>query len=144
MIRERIKVARQSIDAGERAIAAARAELDDLQLAESVLLRLSKPAEYQTVGMTLPFQAETTTHAQSKTENGNPYKEGTNKALFYAVLYESESPWLTANEVQERSSNMRGWEIPMSSVSPGLSDMKASGVIERDGLKVALKNRLAA
>lgn len=61
----------------------------------------------------------------------------------WTALRVADRVWLTANEVQEFASKLRGGEgIPMSSVSPGLSDMKQDGTIERDGMKVALKSRL--
>lgn len=60
----------------------------------------------------------------------------------WAALQSASRVWLTANEIQESASKLKGGDIPMSSVSPGLSEMKQDGTIDRDGMKVALKSRL--
>lgn len=64
------------------------------------------------------------------------------RALFMSILRQSENPWMTANEIQERASAIKGQEVPMATVSPTLSNMKNVGVIRREGLKVALTERL--
>lgn len=74
-------------------------------------------------------------------EEAPRFREGSNKAHIYQTLMESHSPWMTANEIQVQASLTKGEEIPMTSVSPTLTEMKDAGVIVRDGLKVALKIR---
>ena len=73
--------------------------------------------------------------------DGNPFRKGTNKAFMWDALALAETLWLDANEIQERSSALKGEEIPMATISPTLSNMKGE-YIERKGLKVALKSRL--
>lgn len=71
----------------------------------------------------------------------NPFRHGTNKAFIWEVLDRAGDPWLNANQIQELASKLKGEEIPMSSISPMLSEMKGE-YLERDNLRVALKSRL--
>jgi len=71
----------------------------------------------------------------------NPFRHNTNKAFAWEVLDKSPNPWLTANQIQERVSELKGAPVPMSSISPTLSEMKAQ-FVERKGMLVALKTRL--
>ena len=64
------------------------------------------------------------------------------KRLFVQILESSPTPWLTSNEIRERASNIKGADVPMSSVSPTLTDLKKDRIIVRDGLKVALASRV--
>lgn len=52
--------------------------------------------------------------------------------------------WRTANELQEEMSEIAGREVPMSTVSPSLTEMKKVGRIVRDGMRVALRSRVLA
>lgn len=71
----------------------------------------------------------------------NPPKEMTIEEIISFVLELNVNPWVTANEIQEQAKSF-GKEIPMSSLSPTLSNMKKKEMIERDGLKVALAARI--
>jgi hypothetical protein len=64
--------------------------------------------------------------------------------LVIDYLGASRELWLTANEIRDGLSAIRGAEIPMSTISPTLSNLKANGIVSRDGLKVALTERLDA
>lgn len=50
--------------------------------------------------------------------------------------------WQTSNEIQETVSKWAGRTIPMSTISPYLSEMKKEGTIGRNGLNVAAALRL--
>lgn len=148
-IRRRANDARKAMAEAERLAEAARAELDDLIAAEHILIRLiERPSVVQsTEGESLMAKIPRllnalTEAAEINRGTANPYKADTNKALFYRVLSDSAQMWMNANEIQEAASSLKGSDIPMSSVSPGLSEMKNDDVIERDGLRVALKRRL--
>lgn len=138
-IRSMIAEVRGVIEDAENTIRSARERLDDLLLAESVFSRLlgnTKVDEAEAQGDGNPaagFRLKAIS---------NPYKAGTNKAYFFQVLEEASSVWLTANEVQEKAKKLKGMDIPMGSVSPGLTEMKDDGFVVRVGLKVALKTRL--
>ena len=71
----------------------------------------------------------------------NPFRHNTNKAFAWEVLDTSTNLWLTANQIQERVSKLKGDTVPMSSISPTLSEMKTE-YLERKGMLVALKSRL--
>jgi hypothetical protein len=71
----------------------------------------------------------------------NAPKEMTIEEVIAFVLDLNADPWMTANEIQEQA-KAGGKEIPMSSLSPTLSNMKKKEAIERDGLKVALASRI--
>jgi hypothetical protein len=71
-------------------------------------------------------------------------RQNTTAALIVDVLRTSTTAWRTANEIQEEVGQRKGQPVPMSTISPTLSDMKAKGLIVRDGLKVALKERVGA
>ncbi|MDO8295023.1 MAG: hypothetical protein Q7T19_01150 [Caulobacter sp.] len=57
------------------------------------------------------------------------------------ILSTAADPWMTAKQIQTAASTLLGTEVPMSSISPKLSDMKKSGVIRRDDMHVALTSR---
>lgn len=64
------------------------------------------------------------------------------KEMIVSYLEKTSSLWRTANDIQDNVSDMRGSPVPMSSISPTLSDMKKAGTIVRDGMKVALAERI--
>lgn len=68
-------------------------------------------------------------------------KDMTIEEIIAFVLDLNIEPWMTANDIQEQA-KAGGKDIPMSSLSPTLSNMKKKEIIERDGLKVALVSRL--
>lgn len=74
--------------------------------------------------------------------NGNPYRPNTNKAYLWSALYASDEVWFTANELQDLVANMARVMIPMSSISPSLTDMKNDDEIIRDNMRVALARRV--
>jgi hypothetical protein len=69
-------------------------------------------------------------------------RPGTTRDLFLEVLRANDPPWMVANEVRSRASELKGAEIPMGTVSPTLTDLKNAGLIVRDGMKVALASRV--
>ncbi|NJR78252.1 hypothetical protein [Sphingomonas corticis] len=146
VVEDRIRAAQAAVEAAKRAIIDAQQRIDTLQgeigdllAAGRVLSRMggvSAPSDFDLLNT-----SEVSEFDPSE-QTGNPYRASTNKAFMWEVLSQSESVWLSANEIQEAASHRRGSEIPMSSVSPGLSEMKQDGTIERNGMKVALKSRL--
>ena len=69
-------------------------------------------------------------------------RPGTTRDLFLEVLKGNDPPWMVANEVRSKASELKGVEIPMGTVSPTLTDLKNAGLIVRDGMKVALASRV--
>lgn len=126
-------------------IADAQSQLADLDIAERFLERFGQP-----VAAARPSRSEMDDLLERGGIAAEPIfqptmgsgKSMTTKALFAVVLRESPERWLTANDIQERASAIKGQEVPMATVSPTLSNMKNEGTIVRDGLKVALASRL--
>jgi hypothetical protein len=71
----------------------------------------------------------------------NPDAPKTTKQLIEHVA-SMGALWRTANELQEEMSEIAGREVPMSTVSPSLTEMKKAGRIVRDGMRVALRSRV--
>jgi hypothetical protein len=106
-----------------------REELDELRVAERVLSRLSSEAEDDAAFV------------------GSDPKPKANSAMttrdhILAVLLDAPELWLTTHEVQGRASQKIGRDIPHGTIAPTLSELKKSGRIVRDGLKVAHAQRL--
>jgi hypothetical protein len=70
----------------------------------------------------------------------DPSKESV-ESLILIVLGASDRLWWTANELQSELSKLKGAEVPMSTISPTLTNMKNSHKIHRVGLRVADSNR---
>jgi len=128
-----------------RTIADAKAQLADLEVAESILQRFGKA-----IGESRPdadvmddLLRQKNIDPPARAYTPAPVDRGlTSRALFKSVLRQSNQIWMTANEIQERASAIKGQEVPMATVSPTLSNMKNDGIIVRNGLKVALASRL--
>lgn len=110
----------------EAAQASMATELEELTVARRVLVRLGGH-----VVQSVPIAQ------QPKLP-----RAGTTRDLFLEVLRANEPPWMTANEVRAKASELKGTEIPMGTVSPTLTDLKNAGLIVRDGLRVALASRV--
>lgn len=131
-----------------RAILDAQSQLVDLEVAERIVRRFgkqtddAKPSENEIDDLLVrvdPRPRQRPDGASTTAGTGNTL---TSRALVSAVMRQSNSVWMTANEIQERASAIRGSDVPMGTVSPTLSLMKNDGLIARDGLKVALVERL--
>jgi len=154
---QREKLERKIAEA-EKAVAFYRAGLSDLEAAERVIKMVAGPFKQADI-----FELPSTRHTTATVETepavigyanprrahegepahsvGNPFRAMTNKAFIWEVLNQAPTPWLNANQIQERASKLKGEQIPMSSVSPMLSEMKEE-YLERDNMLVALKTRL--
>ncbi|VAW20367.1 hypothetical protein MNBD_ALPHA12-98 [hydrothermal vent metagenome] len=66
----------------------------------------------------------------------------TMKEMIAKALSESDFLWISANDIQEAVSVIKGSEVAMTSISPTLSVLKKEGIILRDGLKIALASRV--
>lgn len=62
--------------------------------------------------------------------------------LIVEAMRSIEPVWTDAVAIQEEASRIRGSDVPMGSISPTLTVLKDQGVLERNGMKVALKERL--
>lgn len=127
-------------------------EIERLNMAKAVLkslnnttvhvptghIRISKTAEnFSENLMNLSHKVNRLSSTLNKTlDNMN------NRELFIHVLKNSPSPWMSANEIQEKASELKGTEVPMSTVSPTLSSMKSLNMIVRNGFFVALPDRV--
>lgn len=138
----------------------AKSQLNDLEVAEQIVLRfgsktgadlaeviplvngLASPRPLRIGDITIdnpPTLAGTVADWARAATNAPTF---TSRTLFISILRQSEEVWVTANEIQERASAIKGQQIPMATVSPTLSNMKNDGLIVRDGLKVALADRV--
>ncbi|WP_375393985.1 hypothetical protein [uncultured Sphingomonas sp.] len=148
VVQDRIHAAQADILRAKEDIAEATKRIDDLHGEIGDLLAAARVLARIDGIVNSAFDEASSTIGATDTDfdpnesGGNPYRPSTNKAFMWAVLADADRVWLTANEIQELAARLRGSEIPMSSVSPGLSEMKQDGTIERDGMKVALKIRL--
>jgi hypothetical protein len=134
--KERIEARLAEIKA---AMSALTDEVSELETALRVIRRLghgSAPSAVTCPKLTdLAFQL---THAQEQRERE---RLNTIRDYVYAVLQDGDIVWATANQIQVLASKRRGSEIPMTSISPTLSLMKAQGILVRKGLHVALATR---
>lgn len=71
-----------------------------------------------------------------------PRKNLTKKQMIVEAMNPPTPLWQTANEVQALVSQMSGKEVPMSSISPALSELKNAGTVVRQGMVVALALRV--
>jgi polyhydroxyalkanoate synthesis regulator phasin len=142
MIREQRLAAEQEIRKAEERIDQARRHLADLEAVERVILRLQGGGRHGSSSVAQALDKFENPMETSAFSTRNPFKHGTNKAFIWEVLDTSASIWLNANQVQQKASAMRGSDIPMSSISPTLSEMKSEEYIARQGMMVALKTRL--
>ncbi|TGX54749.1 hypothetical protein E5A73_04645 [Sphingomonas gei] len=62
--------------------------------------------------------------------------------LVLEALKDAPAVWTDATEIQKIASASRGSEVPMGSISPTLSLLKSEGLVSRNGMKVALRERL--
>jgi hypothetical protein len=112
----------------ETAQATLAAELDELMVAKRVLLRFSAKEDVKRAALA-PQLARLP-------------RTGTTRDTFLQVLRITADPWMTANDIRERASALRGVDVPMGTVSPTLTDLKNAHLIIREGMKVALASRI--
>jgi hypothetical protein len=128
-----------------RVILDAQAQIADLEVAERIVRRFgqatgdARPSDQEIEDLLGGLANPVNTPLPRLRINSGTL---TSRALIMAVLRQSLSIWMTANEIQERASAIKGQEVPMATISPTLSNMKKEGLIERDGFKVALTERL--
>ena len=99
------------------------AEKDELLTAKRVLERLhatAAPGEH-------PRSLSKPDSADSFIAEMIERNDETNKALFLRVLRDNSSPWMSANEIKETASRLKGRPIPMASISPTLTQLKLDG-----------------
>lgn len=128
-----------------RAILDAQTQLADLEVAERIVRRFGQATtDERPDGQAMDDLLRRANVDAPKSEIATALVERaiTSKAVFLSVLRQSADPWMTANEIQERASAIKGHAVPMATVSPTLSNMKNAGLIVREGLKVALAERL--
>ena len=128
-----------------RVILDAQTQLADLEVAERIVRRFGQVTEDERPdGQAMDDLLRRANVEAPKSEVVAALVERsiTSKAVFLAVLRQAADPWMTANEIQERASAIKGHDVPMATVSPTLSNMKKLGLIVRDGMKVALAERL--
>lgn len=128
-------------------------ELSELAVAERVLRRL---AEYTPTARVTPATPSVTLNSVTRHSPPTPplppppkneaYAVDAGKesveSLILIILGASDRVWWTANELQAELTALKGAEVPMSTISPTLTNMKNGGKIFRDGLRVADSNRV--
>jgi hypothetical protein len=131
---------RAKVDATRAELDAMLAELVEIEHAEKIVMRYG--VDDGEVALHRPASREERLPLDEAGPSDEPSKPMTKRQLFITILAQSASPWMTANEIQAKARAMTGKPYPMKSVSPMLSDMKNSGDILRDDLRVALKSRI--
>lgn len=128
-----------------RAILDAQTQLADLEVAERIVRRFGQATEDERPdggAMDDLLRRAKVEGATLTVKSALVERALTSRAVFLSVLRQSVDPWMTANEIQQLASAIKGYDVPMATVSPTLSNMKNAGLIVRDGLKVALAERL--
>ncbi|WP_143748319.1 hypothetical protein [Mesorhizobium carmichaelinearum] len=143
----------------EQEIEARKLELSELAVAERVLKRLVETAASATHSAAFtaapnafalpprppvpprPWPPVPPSPPKVDAYSVDPSKESI-ESLILILLGASQRVWWTANELQAELSILRGAEVPMSTISPTLTNMKNNGKIYRAGLKVADPNRV--
>jgi hypothetical protein len=131
------------------------AEDAELATAEKVLIRLSAAPSLPLIPIVvaepeaLPVSVPTAPAAQESESEGlvsDAVKEimtghETLEQLIVLMFENCSDDWWTASEVQTCLTEIKGKEVPMSSISPTLTNMKNNGLIVRDGFNVGLAAR---
>lgn len=137
----------------------ARAQITDLEVAEQIVLRFGSKSgadlfedaplanglaapKPRRIGDIATDNPPTVTGVRLERVSARNANALTSRDLFLSILRQSDRVWFTANELQEQASVIKGRHIPMATVSPTLSKMKNDELIVRDGLKVALTDRV--
>lgn len=71
-----------------------------------------------------------------------PRRRLTKNAAIIEALSPPRDLWQTANQIREHTGRLLGKDVPMSSISPALTDLKKTGTIARRDMTVALVLRL--
>lgn len=126
-----------------RVVLDAQTQIADLEIAERIVRRFGQAtADERPDGQAMEDLLRRANVDAPIVEATRAERNLTSKSVFLSVLRQSADRWMTANEIQERASAIKGHDVPMATVSPTLSNMKNAGLIVRDGLKVALAERL--
>lgn len=118
--------------AHERAVADLRSVLVDLEAAERLLGRVGSDDPDRPLIRLDDFDALPFT-------TGNPFRQGSIRAVIWEVLSSSASTWLTTEEVRRAASKIMGRELALNSVGVSLSRMKPK--VLRRGFQVGLASR---
>ena len=132
-LRKRKAALQAELDSLEFRISEISDDIDELDAAEAFVARF---------GDEDGDGAEPATDLDAKLPFPPVIRAKTTKDALLLALKMSIEPWLTANELRVRAIGLKGAEIPMVTVSPTLSNLKGSGLILRDGHKVALATRI--
>jgi hypothetical protein len=118
----------------------ARLESEDaeLQIAERVIERLGRSIDEGVASETAASSAGDHPSSEARSRRPRPPL----KEMIIEYLTRTPELWRTANDIQFNVSDMKGADVPMSSISPTLSDLKKSGHIVRNGMQVALAVRV--
>lgn len=128
-----------------RVIADAQAQIADLDVAERIVQRFGQSAHDprpKAFEMDDLLQGANIEPKTSEVVKVLVERKLTTKALLQSVMRQADNPWMTAVEIRDRASFIRGGTVSMAVISPALTNMKNDGLIARDGLKVALVERL--
>lgn len=71
-----------------------------------------------------------------------PTRAKTKNALIIEALNHPRERWQTAKQIRDYIAKVTEKDVPMSSISPALTDLKKSGTIARNDMLVALALRL--
>jgi hypothetical protein len=131
----RIRARIAEIEATLASMGELRNELDELRVAERVVLRFTSDDE----------DTEPTKIGQERIKSIGSM---TSKDAILYILMNAPEIWLTTQEVQDRVSTLLGRSVPIGTIAPSLSELKNLEQIVRDGAKVAhseiLKNNEAS
>lgn len=124
-------------------IALVNEEIEDCEASERMFARINDAIKSDIGDLFMgPVQEKLVGPALQSPEPIGPYKPDTTKHYIWQCLKNSQNRWLTAVEIRRIASRAKGEDIPMSSISPMINAIMKQGHIVRDGLKVALKERI--
>lgn len=120
-------------------------EIEDCEASERLFTRINGSEQLPPSDLYL-FNAVSDSQALAASpaiaDDLNPYRAETTKHYIWQCLRNSQNRWLTAVEIRSIASVAKKDAIPMSSISPMINAMMKQGHVVRDGLKVALKERI--
>ena len=116
--------------------------IEDCEASERMLSRVNETIKTATIDLLASLEITHAVTSASLPINAGPYRPETNKYYIWQCLQKSQNRWLTAVEIRRIASHAKREEIPMSSISPMINAMMKEGHVVRDGLKVALKERV--
>jgi hypothetical protein len=133
-----IKAELATVREQEKALAT---EDQELEIAERVLLRLAGAPEAPVL-IDEALGAWKDAHGWKRPDQKFEPAYATIEDTIEWLLEGAVDPWATSIQIQVAAAGTLNRPVPMSTISPTLTNMKNKGTIVRDGFKVALATRV--